>query len=106
MSWTQLDSIAPAAWPFTGRNVVTNLKFYVDNVEDASLLGPSVSIGSYTTTSINRVSSIAYPGFDDGYTPCSVLNDISNNLSEGCDGGGGGGGARPTSGMLYPRGDC
>jgi hypothetical protein len=101
MSWTQLDSIAPAAWPFTGRNVNTSINLFVDTVEDPSLSEPSVCLGPYVITSINRVDSMTYPGFDDGYAPCSAPNNINNNLNEGCEGGGG---TRPTAGMLYPRG--
>ena len=106
MAWEELNGIAPADWPFTGRNVITSIEFCVDISEVFSLLEPSVYRGTITTTAINRLSSIAYPGFDDGYSPCSVSNDIRNNFNEGCDGGGDGGGTRPTAGMLYPRGDC
>lgn len=100
MSWTQLDSIAPAAWPFTGRNVITSIKFFAETDEALLLETGNILLGPVNITVINRVDSFSYPGFDDGYAPCSIPNDINNNLNEGCEGGS----TRPITGMIYPRG--
>ena len=45
-------------------------------------------------------TSYNIPGYEDGYQPAGVSNPIDGSFGTG----GGGGSSRPTTGMLYPRG--
>ena len=99
MAWTDLSNTESSLWP-AGR-VTSSSSISVDGT-DTSAFG-TVSAKGTESKRPNQVASFsAVPGFDDGYSPVGIPDPIANNIDQG----GGGGPTRPSSGFLYPRGDC
>lgn len=99
MAWTDYSSTEPNSWSSTIGSVTNSTGVALDSSEPPS----GVVLGSTTNIAVS-ISTLGatynVPGFDDGYQPAGVPDPIANNIDEG----GGGGSARPSSGLLYPRG--
>ena len=100
MAWTDLSSTLPGSWDANAPGDAGNYT----NVNVSNDIYLSVSpISTATAVSINSLErSFNIPGFT-GFEPNCVPNPIANNIDQG-QSSGGGGSVRPTSGMMYPRG--
>ena len=114
MAWTDLTTAPPddnlaGAWQDTGigNQLMGDYKSAIDTSTAVFIFAIAGPTNKADIGYITRLEGYNVPGFDDGYQPCSTPSVIKNNIDEGCDGGGGdggGGSTRPTSGMIYPRG--
>ena len=100
MTWTNYSTTPPNSWSVEiGANYdVTNS--WADNSLPPivnTTYNPQIVVGNVNTLR----ASYNIPGYEDGYQPAGVSDPISGSFGAG---GGGGGSTRPTTGMLYPRG--
>ena len=108
MAWTDYSSTIPSAWDSSIGQVVNSSGSFAieEGVFDIVNFATSSTNPPYVVGAGLLINSYNIPGFDDGYQPSSTPDPIDNNIDEGGGGppGPGGGSTRPTSGMLYPRG--
>ena len=97
MAWTDYSNTVPSAWDSNVGTVYTNVEINFDNFGDYGAISFGTSVLKHANTLSNFVT---VPGFDDGYLPAGIPDPINNNIDQG----GGGGSTRPSSGLLYPRG--
>ena len=108
MAWTDYSNTVPSAWDAGIGQVVNSIGSFAieEGIFDTVNFATNNTYAPYAVGPNFLDNSYNIPGFDDGYQPSSTPDPIDNNISEG--GGSppdpGGGSTRPTSGMLYPRG--
>lgn len=108
MAWQDYSNTDALSWdPAYGATTPTSTDVVLSpDIHPFDVIIVSNATGNSTGHLVNELNeSYNIPGFEDGYQPNYVPNPISGNLSQpDPDGGGGGGSTRPTTGMLYPRG--
>ena len=101
MAWTVYSSTPANGWDSAVGAVIYDAAVNVRDAGEELFFRVTLNIDS-PIGGVNSLSdSYNIPGFDDGYQPAGVNNPIAGDLGGGS---GGGGPTRPTSGMLYPRG--
>ena len=109
MAWSDYSSTAANSWDANAPGSVVSDNNMNPAPDATPLIEGGIWLGSsssYTSLSINSLDrSYHIVGFDDGYYPSSTPDPIKNNFGTGGGGDpGGGGSTRPTTGMIYPRG--